>query len=428
MDNDFLSIAFERSNKFHVIKYKTLIDKIIRWDKENSHEQTSQNILPFLSKLKFIELTSHGTDFFWSLVHRLSTAFETENKSETETIYSYFLVNAFDSFYSLLPTNSTIVVHLTSDKNIILPKLGISVVKGLDNVLTLQKRNNKIINYIQNIVDITCSCIYEISLDDIPSWYKLKQEFVCDRISILYQKHENLFENHYYNGCCENQFIGHLLKVKIESAFKIIKENNLDSYNKITSFLDYIIPFGVNTNSQYPNFAIATLKKTIFLSIDLLAHSDLHVAECIVHEYSHCELHRIQDTTLITRAENNSLKYYSPWRTDPRPLLGLIHAIYISREVIEFYTSFINNINNTPEEISSVKNKVNIIVHQILIAIKQIKEDELTEFSKFLVNEILNYIGDISRALNISYNDTPIEVITHKEIWKSTNSTYNIVL
>src|SRR5258706_1275702 len=427
MNKLFLNTATDRSRKFHILKLKTVFSKLLTLDKENYFENSTQNYFSFLSKIKAANLIEHSTDFFWSVVHRVSNVLDKNNKDEIEKTYIYFLLNSFDCFYSLLPINSQLQFKGIGSNDVILPKLGLSLGCYLDSSTTLCKVSYTSLSYKLKKFDSIPDNNYLIFLNEIPQWFKLKQEIVCQRISVISQKHESIFEEHYYKDCCENIFLSHLLKQKIDRAFEIIKLTDIDLYHKLISSIDYIIPYGNDIEKKYPNFAIATLKKTIFLSIDLLSESDIHVAECIIHEYSHCELHCVQDTILLTNIENNILEYYSPWRKDPRPLLGLIHAIYIGNEILTFYFTYLQNRNNNSDEIISVRKKVEIIVHQIIIAIRQIKKYQLTDFALELMNSILKSTHEIAEHLSISTSNPLEEIINHIQIWKSNNPNAVIV-
>lgn len=421
MNKLFLNTAIDRSRKFHILKLKTVLGKILTLDKESYFENSTQNYFSFLCKIKATDLIEYGTDFFWSVVHRLSNALDKNNQDEIEKTYIYFLLNSFDSFFSLLPIESQLQFKGIGNNDVILPKLGISLGCYLDNSSILCKVSDTSLTYKINKFDSIPNNNYLIPLNEIPQWFKLKQEIVCERISIISQKHECIFEEHYYKDCCENVFLSHLLKCRIDKAFDIIKSNDIELYNKLVSSIEYIIPYGNDIEKKYPNFAIATLKKTIFLSIDLLSESDIHVAECIIHEYSHCELHCVQDTVLLTNIENNILEYYSPWRKDPRPLLGLVHAIYIGNEILAFYFKYLQNGKNQLEEKAVVTAKVEIIIHQIIIAIRQIKKHQLTDFTLGLMNSILKSTHEVSEHLSISTFSLPEEVVKHIESWKLTN-------
>jgi len=423
-DKPFLTSALQRSQKFHIIKLKTLLARLLILDSEKYFENSTQNILEFISKLKSQELIDNGSDFFWSIIHRLSNAIDKKDKAVIEKTYIYFLLNFFDSFYLLLPTDSKISFKGLEEKEVIFPKLKLSFGFYLDCNASLLKSSNTSLEY---KFDSFENCEYKISLDNIPSWFQLRKEIACDRINVLYQEHPNIFEEHYSSDCCENVFLGHSLKNKIENAFEKIKSTDIDLYKKLVASIDFIIPYGNDVRKKYPNFAIATLKKTIFLSIELLTEHEIFIAECIIHEYSHCELHLVQDTILLTNIENNILEYYSPWRKDPRPLLGVIHAIYISHEIIGFYYSYLQNGNNNQDEIKLVKEKIEIVIHQIFVAQKQIRQNQLTDFTIELMNSILESTKEISENLSISISNPPEEIVKHKEVWKFKNQSLLII-
>ena len=341
--------------------------------------------------------------------------------------YIYFLLNCVDSFYSKLPANSSIEFKISENEDIILPKLTISLVVYSDKKIFIRKISNYTLMYKVDLFNTVQENSYAIPLNEIPSWFRLRAEMVCGRVAILYQKNKNIFEGHYYQDCCNSVFGGHLLKDKIARAFEIIKVNHNVLYEKLVSSIDYIVPHGNSLEKKYVNFAIATLKKTIFLSINLLLEDDIHIAECIVHEYSHCELHVIQDTILLTNIENNILDIYSPWRKDARHLLGLVHAIYIAHEVELFYFSYVQNKNNSYESLLLVTKKIEVIVHQIYIAIRQIKRQHLTNFSLSLIDTILESTQAISKQLSMSTSQLPEEVINHIKMWRLANSGLTIV-
>ncbi len=423
----FQNTAKELSSKFHILKYKTLLSRLESLDKVNFFENSSQNYLEFLSKLKSIDLITNGTDFFWSLIHRLNATLDKNNKEEIEKTYVYFLLNAFDSFYLLLPFNSKVQFKGIGGNDLILPKLDLSLNCSFDSGATLSKLNNTSLNYKLDKFDSICDSNYLINLNEIPYWFRLKKELVCKKISIIFQKHGALFEDNYFEDCCDNIFLGHLFKNKIENAFGKIKLIDLSLYEKLVSSLDYIIPVGNEIKKEYSNFANVTLKKTIFLSIELLFEPEIHVAEYIIHEYSHCELHYVQDTVLFTNNKEDILEYYSPWRPDPRPLIGLIHAIFVSNEVACFFFTYLLNASRESDETLIVRKKLEILIHKIHIGLKQIKKIELTDFSLELMNVIQKSAQEISEQFSISTLMPPEEITNHILIWKSKNTNFALI-
>lgn len=63
----------------------------------------------------------------------------------------------------------------------------------------------------------------------------------------------------------------------------------------------------------------------------------LVMAEAIVHEYHHQKLQALMAVDPLVAIQQDNAAHYSPWRPDPRPLRGLLHAVYTFIVIEEFY-------------------------------------------------------------------------------------------
>jgi HEXXH motif-containing protein len=63
----------------------------------------------------------------------------------------------------------------------------------------------------------------------------------------------------------------------------------------------------------------------------------LETVEAVVHEYGHQKLDAILALDPLFRGDGGEAIYYSPWKDDPRPLTGLLHAVYSFAIVLSFY-------------------------------------------------------------------------------------------
>lgn len=82
--------------------------------------------------------------------------------------------------------------------------------------------------------------------------------------------------------------------------------------------------------------ASATFQETPGLTA-LSWTSDVDVlAEAMVHEHHHQKLNSLLATAALLN-EDDGRRYYSPWRPDPRPLLGLLHGVYSFQSVVKFW-------------------------------------------------------------------------------------------
>lgn len=78
------------------------------------------------------------------------------------------------------------------------------------------------------------------------------------------------------------------------------------------------------SSANFPGWIVA--------SID----TPLYMAECLVHEASHNLLYALSRDSALFEGKSEAL-YYSPWRPDPRPVDGLLHACFVFSNVIELY-------------------------------------------------------------------------------------------
>ncbi len=64
----------------------------------------------------------------------------------------------------------------------------------------------------------------------------------------------------------------------------------------------------------------------------------LDVAECFVHEAMHQKLFRLEQTTRLFEPDSPSGEiFYSPWRTDSRPLRMVLHGCYVFTFVVHLW-------------------------------------------------------------------------------------------
>ncbi len=345
----FLDMGAERSRKFHVLKFRVIMDRLVVEENEGLFKQSRTNFMPVLQGLKAAELLAHGTDFFWSSVHRVFNALDAGNEM-IEIMYGIFLQNAFDAFFALLPAGSSLFFKNYGDDQVTLIALGITVESFLDQYILLQKtgKNDFSYGYVKDLSFMPVNMV-TIDIANIPHFQRVKMAVVGERTQVLFQRHQVLFESAYHYECNPSVYLGQLFYPRLQQAFDLIRRSDEKLYNQITGSLDFIVPLAKPGASNHPSFASALLKRTIFLSLDLLETNDYYLAECIIHEFSHCQLYKVQDTILLTQTDLIKRYYYSPWRTDPRHLLGLTHGIFVFSRVISFYRDLLQK-NFAPAE------------------------------------------------------------------------------
>jgi hypothetical protein len=419
-------IAIDRSQKFYVIKFKAVIGKLIELDGRDFFTPTKQNFLVRLSNLKATDLIENGTDFFWLTIHRLYSNIQNGDDDFLKTNYVFFIINAFDSFYKLLPEESFIEILNTGEDNIPLVKNLLCFPFTSDRFLTLTKLdNNKLLFKLERLDREQIITKYEVDFNDIPVHHKLRATIYREHnnLTLLYQRHQSIFEDDYFIQCNGNPIWGHLLKSKLEIAISKIKSVDFDLYTRFINIVDYIIPLGSSNDIHLVSFTSAMLKRTIFLSIYM---DRSFLIESMIHEFSHCELHYAQDTILLTNEDASNKIYYSPWRPDARPLTALLHGIYVFHAIVEFFDKLLE-IETDMILKDEVHKRTELILNQLFIAIKQIRKNTLSDFAAAFIDDILSSCNQVQSRLNFDLNNPPTAIKEHKENWITEHSELTII-
>jgi hypothetical protein len=424
-DQDFLSLIVDRSNKFYALKFKALSRHLEELLKRGYFYSVEQNIFSQLNKLKSVELITHGTDFFWLSIHRLYSSLPNADGSLLKDNIKYFLITAFDAFYETLDEGSFIRIFNEEDPDIPLVKLDLTIPFTQNNLLTLVKvSDDKIGVQLQKSDSKQLITKYDFSLIDVPAHHKIQASKFerYNNLTILYQKHPCLFEEEYYSQCNGNPIWGFLLKPKLERAFDTIKQVDESLFQRICSTVKYAVPLGNSDDTHLVSFSSAMLKNTIFLSVYM---EGSFLIESIIHEFSHCELHYVQDTILLTHESSDNKIYYSPWRPDARPLAALIHGIYVFHAIAEFLEKLLKWEQDSIVQ-AEIRNRIELILNQIIIGIKQVGRDSLTEFSTRLLDKICESSQNILFSERFNLATPPTSINEHKVKWLEENKGLSI--
>ncbi|MBT2545015.1 hypothetical protein J7E99_31005 [Streptomyces sp. ISL-44] len=88
-------------------------------------------------------------------------------------------------------------------------------------------------------------------------------------------------------------------------------------------------------------------------------------AEALVHEYGHQKLNAVLPLDPLIVDDTGEAAYYSPWREDPRPLSGLLHAVYSFVSVADFYRAVLDTPDAEGLDPRSVVNRAYRVVRQV---------------------------------------------------------------
>jgi hypothetical protein len=115
-------------------------------------------------------------------------------------------------------------------------------------------------------------------------------------------------------------------------AWVILVGHHAHYAEAISAILGAIVPLA----PVRPDRGINATSRESFGAIAVSQTSDPEIlASVLVHECQHAKLNAILD--LIPLFQSDLVRYYAPWREDPRPLGGLLHGAYAFLGVSDFW-------------------------------------------------------------------------------------------
>lgn len=113
------------------------------------------------------------------------------------------------------------------------------------------------------------------------------------------------------------------------------------------------------------------------------------MGEVLVHEYRHNLLHALETmTTFFLPDSPRDSVYYSPWRDDPRPLHGILHAIFTFSGVVSYYLGLLENVTQPPSNDRAARRRACAHTARLRLGLEQLRSARMTAFGKGLVQGI----------------------------------------
>ena len=193
-------------------------------------------------------------------------------------------------------------------------------------------------------------------------------------------------------------------KLTIHEALINIKKYDETIYKELNLLISKIVPLEVISDAV-PSSSNSTILGIVFCTY---CEDPLLLAEMFIHELSHNKLFLFQETDPLLNSEIHGdgwsdESFYSPWRSDQRPLNGILHGLYVFVEVIGFWNSVVNDFNTKDYEHISFK-RFYLLVEQVKIAFDVLnKNATFTEHGNELMNSMNQKINQFSS--NICQND-----------------------
>ncbi|MGP4074033.1 aKG-HExxH-type peptide beta-hydroxylase [Piscibacillus sp. B03] len=145
-----------------------------------------------------------------------------------------------------------------------------------------------------------------------------------------------------------------------------------EGFKEINIFTKTIVPY-YTTVHQALAFSVDSCLGCQFTSP--VFNMDLIFAEQILHENCHNKLSSIMvvSALLEDKPQNNMEVYHHPWRPDPRPIIGVLHATYVNIIVAEFYKKAEQRLSG--ESKLKAEERLTTLIREIPLALEELDKN-----------------------------------------------------
>jgi HEXXH motif-containing protein len=204
---------------------------------------------------------------------------------------------------------------------------------------------------------------------------------------------------------------------EIERALHLIETADPVLLQKISSSIHWYFPIQTPDSRRVHNsLTVSILHGAIFLSQH---YSYLPLAEALVHEYYHNELWILMTANKYIQMPDPP-RFYSPWRLDPRPLMGLYHAIYVFTGLLKFYALADAN-PELGKYRSHFQSRLPAIYFQLRTGGAQVDPEGLEERGRQLFKAMIGILNEYGERLGLSATPVPPQQMNHWSEWRMRN-------
>lgn len=359
------------------------------------------------------QLVSQATPFLWFNVH---AAFDQSASTVSPNWVESFCSNFFDSYFNFLDDGACVSWVAQTSSPLILPALGMKFPPAPDSPVQLTRVD-------RNTLEFACNgSRIKTQIEPIPT------DLLAGIISIPGTDARLFFEP---SGSCLGQYAKEVLVAEeqtkkfpttIAQALDTIRRVYPQKWLAVNNLIKWFVPYPDDDSAGHRSHSSRDHKGVIFSSAIADATT---LAIGIIHEYQHNQLDLVAAIEpFVHRADNQDL-FYSPWRDDPRPLMGLIHGIHAFLGVAEFLLLLTNERTN---EVPLLQQEFQLrkTMYQLRTALQQIPPERLKPFGKQLYIDFQTRLLDLERQVDPLPNSIPQELSEKLEEWKARNPTLKV--
>jgi HEXXH motif-containing protein len=357
------------------------------------------------------DLARHATPFFWRNVLRCHAAC-LHPGPELAIALRYLFMTGFDAFFSVVPEGLSWQLPAGGDPIIVLPFLGVRLEASAEPI-----RLSRIGSDALRIESGEGSTL-TVPLAAVPAgmrfdWLPVGSDGAA---RLLLNSHLSLFPGaHVAELSAESpEAIGQT--AMIDSALELIREADPRLSAQIADGVRWYVPLVSPDPEARRSYTLRDLRGVIFQSP---GREPRVVAESIVHEYYHSVLNARMELEPVL-AGGDAPQFYSPWREDPRPLSGLLHALFVFGGIAEFSLRA-ERAQGLADQRGALRDRRRLIVEQCRLGLAQAPVELFTPAGRTLLEGLkeINHRHEVE--LELSCDRLPEVLVAHQRQWCAAN-------
>lgn len=393
-------------DRLQALKYLFLIDNMRErgGDVATAADRLEAAMAPFL-EIPVQDVVTATTPFFWLNVQRLYSQ-ELASLAQIAPVCDYLLAQAFDSLFSHVPDGTEIALEGGAEE-VMMPRLGLRIPTG-GGAVRLRRSG-------PGTVLVTAGGGQTaLDLADLPPAFRLPKLPIAGEPSQLLQVGgEALFEPSFMDKLEPDTPVADKLAAMIADSLVMIRRADPSVADQMRSLIHFYEPLSTpDPLTTHCSFSAPRLIGVIFVSE---AYSVMKLAEAMVHEYHHNELYTLMEVDPLLD-ERPGESFYSPWRPDPRPMYGLIHAIHVFLGVLQYLRG--GEVAAGLEEHSAAfRERRRIVCSQVNLGLLQVDEARLTPTGRDVIASIRDEFREHVEEVGGLPTELPYPQALHLRTW-----------
>lgn len=394
----------------HLLLFRAL-DEALREPQGAGSADTALRVLAPFQKLHSAELVRKATPFVWRNVHRLHELDAAEGAPRSLAAHD-LAMTAFDAYFDALPDGTRVTLQDSAGLSIALPHIGVQL-GGSPGDATLIRRGPR-----QLVVERGAEAL-SLDLAHLPAWARLPAAPIPghEGQNLLLTFHPALLEEVYRSQLLGADLDAGSFTEALSQGLSLIGSADRELGTRVESVVKWYIPIRSPDPATHCSFTSPCLSGVLFLSP---SQDALRLAEAIVHELGHTELNMLMDTQPVLEGAAEAEFYYSPWRPDPRPLVGLFHGLFVFSEV----ANFLERLCEAREELRGrLDERLCTIAHRLHMGLAQVPRDRVTPLGRAILLSIEADLRRLMRDRHIDADAPPRVILAHLEAWRREHPT-----